>query len=270
VAEQCTALNDISAAAKAYVRRWFPDRAPLLVQLSARLDQTYCRDVAEYYDRAPRFAPDARLKQLYDLLKQENLKQYRAVLDADIKVVPWTKKGQPYYGFGHLVKQVCATRKLYVYLTRIGHGPARSIGYHPLRTQAGISASGIELCHNDVFRVVHDVFGHILFGKSFGLRGEFEAAYGHLGMYPEDLLPVLFTEQIGQICWFFCGPHLADRAGRLRSPGDPAYLSPAERPYPEQKVFLFPQRFVDEFAASFVRSRDDDLTAVEQRGVHEI
>ena len=103
MAEQPAALNGISVAAEAYVRRWFPDRAPLLVRLSTRLDETYCLEVAEYYDRAPRFAYDARLEQLYDLLKAENLKQYRAVLDAGVKVVPWTGEGQPYQGLGHLV-----------------------------------------------------------------------------------------------------------------------------------------------------------------------
>ena len=253
--QRSTALKNISATAEAYVRRWFPHRPPGHVKSSTKLDETYCREVAAYYDRAPRFAYDARLRRLYDLLKHENLKQYRAALDADIKVVPWTGEGQPYHGFTQMIEHVCATKMLYVYLTSHGHGPTHGVGYHPMRTPAGISAFGVELCHNDVFRVVHDIFGHLLTGKNFGVHGEFEATYGHLSMYPKCLLPVLFAEQIGQICWFFYGPHLTDCAGRLRRRHDPGYLPPAERPYPKQKVFLFPQRFIDEFSAMFEEQR---------------
>jgi hypothetical protein len=244
-------VNGVAAEADAYVRRWFPQRAPRRARLRTRLGETYCREVAEYNERAPKVAPDARLDQLYDLLKRENLQQYRAVCNADIEVVPWAGEGQPYRGYRDLIEQVRTTGRLYVYLTSTGFGPVPGTGYHPMLAPAGISACGVEFCHNDVFRIVHDVFGHILLGNSFGIRDEFAATYGHLGMYSEDVLPVLFTEHIGQICWFCYGPHLADHAGRLRRSGDPAYLPPAKRPYPEQKVFLFPQRFVDEFVASF-------------------
>jgi hypothetical protein len=248
---QPVTVSRVAAAADTYVRRWFPRRCPARPRLRTRLGETYYREVAEYYERAPGLVRDSRLAQLYDLLKQENLKQYRAVLDAAIEVVPWLGEGPPYRSHRHLIEHVCATGTLYVYLTRTGFGPAPGTGDHPMQAPAGISARGVELCHNDVFRVVHDAFGHVLLGNSFDIRDEFAATYAHLGMYPEEVLPVLFTEQIGQICWFFCGPHLADRTGRLRKPGDPAYLPPPKRPYPEQKVFLFPQRFVDEFVKSF-------------------
>jgi hypothetical protein len=48
---------------------------------------------------------------------------------------------------------------------------------------------------------------------------------------------VLFTEQFAQICWFYFGPHVRHEDGRLRRPGDPGYVPPRLRPYPEQKVF---------------------------------
>jgi hypothetical protein len=102
-----------------------------------------------------------------------------------------------------------------------------------------------------VLRVVHDVFGHVVLGNSFGPRGEFLATYGHPHLCSPDVLPVLFTEQVGQICWFYYGPHLLDGSGRLPAPGEPGYLPPAQRPYPVQKVFTFPRRFLDRFTASF-------------------
>jgi hypothetical protein len=248
---------DLLTVAQEYVdRRSAASRAPAasisrLADLVVALDEDYCRDVAEYFDRAPRLAYDARLARLYDRMKWENLLQYGVILDAGIEIEPWLGPGQPYRGSEELVRRVRETGTLYVYLTRDGHGPPGSTGYHPLRGPSGVTARGVELAYNDVFRVVHDVFGHVMFGYAFGPRGEFKATYCHMHMYSEEIHPILFTEQIGQICWFFFGPHLLDRAGNLPRPGDPGYVPPAQRPYAEQKVFPFDHRYLDPFTRMF-------------------
>jgi hypothetical protein len=45
-------------------------------------------------------------------------------------------------------------------------------------------------------------------------------------------------------------------AGKLTRPGHPGYIPPTERPYPPQKVFLFPDEFLNQFKASFRGSLD--------------
>jgi hypothetical protein len=215
------------------------------------MDERYCRRVAAYYDRAPRMAYDAGLRRRYDRLKLQNLRQYEAIVGAGVEIEPWLGAGQPYRDSRELCERVRATRRLRVYLTRSGHGPSPAAGYHPMREPSGVSAGGVELCHNDVFRVVHDVFGHVMFGNGFGPRGEFLAAFCHMHMYSADVHPVLFTEQVAQICWFFHGPHLLDRTGALPRRGDPGYVPPPRRPYPEQKAFMFPERFLDAFTEMF-------------------
>ncbi|BCB88537.1 hypothetical protein Psuf_058500 [Phytohabitans suffuscus] len=57
-----------------------------------------------------------------------------------------------------------------------------------------------------------------------------------MGMYSQDVHPVLFTEQVAQICWYYFGPHLASGGGRR---------------YPEQKVFEFPAPFLERFKGMF-------------------
>jgi hypothetical protein len=89
-------------------------------------------------------------------------------------------------------------------------------------------------------------------GSSMGPAGEFRAARCHMAMYSAPAHPVLFTEQISQICWFFYGPHLADPSGRLPRRGEPGWIPPRRRPYPEQKVFACPPGYVDRFKASFL------------------
>jgi len=104
---------------------------------------------------------------------------------------------------------------------------------------------GVQLCHNDVFRAAHDIFGHVVPGNSFSADGEFKASFCHMWLYSEDVHPVLFTEQIAQICWYFFGPHRA-AGGRPR--------------YPKQKVFEFPRHYLDTFKNLFVIGGTEEPT----------
>lgn len=244
----------LASVADSYLRRWFPQRpalATFTTGLSVRLDQSYCRAVAAHYDHAPKLAMDASLHQCYERFTQENMRQYRALLDAGLRVVPWLRTGRPYHCSADLIEKVRTTGTLYLQLTRDAHGPAPDPGFHPLREPAGVTSGGVQLCHNDILRVVHDIFGHVLLDNSFGPRAELLATYSHLHLYTPELLPVLFTEQVGQICWFYFGPHLLSRDGRLPARSDPEYLPLARRPYPVQKVFAFPRPFLAQFLASF-------------------
>jgi hypothetical protein len=232
---------ELASIARSYVDRLFPGgRRRAEPELGAadtvlHWNEDFCRRVAAYYQRSPRLVFDARLSRLYDRFKWETMQQYRAIVDAGIRVAPWPHPGQPYRGSAHLREAVRATRTVYVYLTREGHGAEGSPReYHPLRESSGVTVDGVTLAHNDVFRAVHDIFGHVMYGNTFSAKGEFKATFCHMRMYSDDVHPVLFTEQVAQICWYYFGPHL-DRGGPRR--------------YPDQKVFEFPRHFLDEFRA---------------------
>lgn len=261
---QRTTETGLPAAARDYVSRWlgraWADGDPIarLAGVAVRPDEEYCRAAAACYDEAPLLAYDAQLGRRYERFKLQNLRQYETIIDAGLEIAPWQGGDQPYEDSQQLCESVRETGRLYVYLTRSGHGPSPATGFHPLREPAGISAGGVEFCHNDVFRAVHDIFGHVMFGNGFGPKGEFLAAFCHLHMYSPDVHPVLFTEHVGQICWFFYGPHLMDANGALPRKGDPAYVPAARRPYPEQKVFPFPERLLDGFTRMFQLERSSD------------
>lgn len=227
---------ELADLAQAYVdRHWPSGRRRIASPATFTLDwnEDYCRRVAAYFEQAPRLAYGTSLARRYDRFKRENLQQYQVVIDAGVVVRPWLAAGQPYRGSAELRASVRTTGELYVYLTSSGHGPGPVDGFHPMLEPSGIVADGTELSHNDVFRVVHDAFGHVMSGRGFSARGEFGAAFCHMGMYSEDVHPVLFTEQIAQICWFFFGPRSA------------------ERRYPPQKVFEFPGHYLAEFRNMF-------------------
>jgi hypothetical protein len=234
-------VAELTAVAQEYVDRWSPRTGARPIESLADVrpswDEDYCRRVAESFDRAPRLALDAGLRRRYDRFKRENLQQYQAVRAAGITVRPWLAEGQPYRGSAELIESVRSAGVLYVYLTHVGHGPGGDRGFHPLREPSGVVVEGVELTHNDVFRAMHDLFGHVMFGHSFSARGEFKASYCHMRMYSPEVHTVLFTEQIAQICWYFYGPHLGRGAGRR---------------YPEQKVVQFPSRLIDQFTDLFL------------------
>jgi hypothetical protein len=208
-----------------------------LADLSVRVDEQFCRTVAERYQHAPRLAYDAALRECYDQAKQECLRQYQEVLAAGITVQPWSGPGPPYRDSAELLRSVRQRRTIRVQLTRDEHGPPGQDGFHPLREPSGITVAGVPLLYNDLLRTVHDLFGHVMFAAGFGAAGEFKAAYCHLALHSGAARAVLFNEQVAQICWFYFGPHLRDATGRRYRPGEPGYLAPRARPYPEQKVF---------------------------------
>ncbi|SBT42997.1 hypothetical protein [Micromonospora auratinigra] len=248
-------VRRLAAVAARYLadRPWLPDPGAPVPDL-ADPPAPACEDlgvrIAAAYDRATG-PPDRATLAGYRRFAAENLAQYHAAVRAGIRVVPWQGPGQPYADSADLRERVGRTGTLAVYLTRDGHGPGPATDPHPLREPSPVTVNGVVFRHNDVFRAVHDLFGHVLLGAGFGPRGEFRATWCHLRMYPPEVHPVLFTEQIGQICWFFYGPHLLRPDGRPRRPDDPGYLPARHRPYPEQKVTRLDQRLFEEFRTLF-------------------
>ncbi|GAA4072052.1 crotonobetainyl-CoA--carnitine CoA-transferase [Actinomadura miaoliensis] len=217
------------------------------------LDEELCRRMADHHHAAPALQDDAGLRAQYRELKRRTAELYRSITtEAGITVRPWTSPGQPYRDSRDLRRRVRSSGVLWVYPTRAGHGPSCATDRrHPMREPSGVQVDGVELCHNDLFRAVHDVFGHLMFGHGFGPAGEFRAAFCQMALYPPDVHPVLFTEQVGQVAWFFYGPHLRLRDGRLPRRGEPGYVPPHHRPYPQQKVFRFAEEFVEAFPRMF-------------------
>jgi hypothetical protein len=255
---------DLIRAARQYLAQW-PDGGTdpafalaRMARVSARPDVAFCREVADYFERQPARVWSEELAEQYARFQAEGLRQYETLVASGIRVEPWQGPGAPYQGSRHLVESVLRTGVLFVLLTSDHHGPGTTSPAppdgqwaHPMRAPSGVRASGVELCHNDIFRAVHDAFGHAMFGHSMGLIGEFRATYCHLEMYSAPAHPVLFIEQVSQICWYFSGPHLRTPTGTLPARGEPGWVPPAERPYPEQKVFPCPPELLARFRATF-------------------
>jgi hypothetical protein len=226
-----------------------PIRIGELVRRRDVPDEGFRRRVADAFDVAPRRRPTTAVLAGYARLKTANLRLLRRAAEAGLRIRPWRGAGQPYTGSAEMIGELARTRTLYFFPTESGHGPESADPDHPMCAPSEVRVDGFRLLHNDVFRAVHDIFGHAMAGAGMGPVGELRAARCHMALYPSAAHPVFFTEQVAQVCWFFYGPHLRDTAGHLPRPQEPGWLAPPARPYPPQKVFPCPPGLLHEFRA---------------------
>lgn len=87
---------------------------------------------------------------------------------------------------------------------------------HPMAQPTEISIGGKTLCANDVFRGVHDVFGHYIPDADFSPQGEFRAWVAHDSTLEYASWLALFCETRGQNADtnFLDGAYLIPRANR--------------------------------------------------------
>lgn len=79
---------------------------------------------------------------------------------------------------------------------------------------------------NDIFRAVHEFFGHAASGSTFRASGEEAAWVSHSSMFSPEARRVMTTETRGQNSFY-------------------NYFDPAKKEFAEQKAALFPQEFVE-------------------------
>ena len=152
-----------------------------------------------------------------------------------IKFEPWTQPGQPYKNSAEMVADVRNNHHLYFFrggedIDAIDHPMA------PVDPETGFSG-------RDMFRAVHDLFGHAMEGYQFGPRGEENAWNAHTQMFSPEAVPALTALTKGQNSWVNYGPHMRDAENKLLLPGQPGYIELKDRPYPPQKVGILPEHF---------------------------
>lgn len=178
----------------------------------------------------------------YEQYIREITEQYElAVTELGLRVEPWPHASEPYRDSRHMIDDVRRNGHLYFLATHARWGEVGTCHTdHPMLTPTGIVVDGVELLANDLFRVVHDVFGHAKEGHQFGPAGEEKAWLEHYTMFSPLARPALTAETRGQTCWMYFGPHLRDLAGALIGKGAPGWVPVPQRPFAEQKAGLLP------------------------------
>ena len=206
------------------------------------------RRVADYYEAAKSNPKDEEVQKSYAALAEETVRQFHAIENAGYKIEPFTGKGEPYKSSADMVKDVRENKHLWYLPT----AEAGALGKeNPMMADSGIEINGEPLPVNDVFRAVHDFFGHAKEGYQFGPRGEFNAWKSHSEMYSPDAQGALAAETLAQNFWVNYGKHLRDTEGKIPAKGEPGYVPAPERPFAEQKNIVIPEDLLKEARGQF-------------------
>jgi hypothetical protein len=220
--------------------------------LSVKVDPEFASRLADAYESAQHNPGSPGVEASYSAMKRETLAQFDFLAERGVKMEPWTGEGEPYKNSGAMRQDVRDNQHLWFLPTESTGLPAD----HPLAAAAGRTVNGRQLVYNDVFRAVHDYFGHAAEGNKFGPHGEEVAWQLHARMYSEDALPAMTTETRGQNSWVNYNKSIREQlvAGKR--------IPLAERPFAEQKAAIL--------SPEFYNLRPTEEARLGMTGVHDL
>jgi hypothetical protein len=201
-----------------------------------KLDVERARAIGQAYDDMPLFSNDPLAHASYDAMINETRAQYQAIKNAGLKITPVNDANYPYGANPRaVVKDVADNNHMAFFKTDEGFGTGND-ARHPLLGRSGERIGDHELLNNDLFRIVHDYFGHVKNGYGFRAAGEDNAWRAHAAMYSPEARPAMTTETRGQNSWLNYGPY-----------GDfNRTANAADTIYAPQKVGLLPYWVMDD------------------------
>ena len=206
------------------------------------VDVERARRIADAFENMAHDPNDPRVKAAYDALVRETMAQWEAVKATGL-VVEFITGADPYGNPRNAILDVVQNNHLWVYPTDAGFGGTESadvdISGNPLLAVVpGERIAGQPVRVNDLFRIVHDYFGHIKEGVGFRAGGEENAWRSHWAMFSPLARAALTTETRGQNSWVNFGPFA--EFNKTAGPG--------ETQYAPQKVGLLPDWAVNDGA----------------------
>jgi hypothetical protein len=206
--------------------------APLDVERATRL--------ANAFEKMKHTPTDKKTQKAYKALAKETQDQYEALLKAGYKF-DFIRGADPYGNPRNAINDVIANKRMSVFPTDQGFGgpsaAAVDISGNPLMARSDLRiANDPNTTYNDLFRAVHDVFGHAKHGVGFRARGEENAFQAHARMYSPEALPAAASETRGQNSWVNFGPY-----GKQNQTA-----SPSATEYAAQKTGLLPRWVYEE------------------------
>lgn len=201
------------------------------------LDRDRAASIANWYDQVPDGAGTPEVMNAYKALADETLGQYDALANRGI-AFEFMKKGpdgqiiDPYAASPSLGYKDLADRgRLEIFPTEAGYGTLNATTQNPLLAYSGRNFGDQPATFNDLFRAVHDAYGHFGYGNSFfRAPGEERAWNLHSMMFSPQAKGAMTAETRGQNSWVNAGPY-----GRQN-----AAASGADTVYADQKAVNAP------------------------------
>ena len=202
VAERYAARNGIDLRRQSEFVEVDPDRA-------ARIAQAY-----DEMEHAPQ---DPAVQEAYANLIAQTIEQYRALTEAGYVFTFFDGETDPYDGNPwNAMRDLRANKRMAVYGTYDGYGTEGltqgAVDDNPMLMDTGLvwpDQNGIDrpVTANDLFRAVHDAFGHGIEGAGFRARGEENAWQAHVRLFTGSAVAAITSETRGQNSWLNYGPY---------------------------------------------------------------
>lgn len=184
----------------------------------AEVNEKLAERIAQAYDEMQHDPQNPVVAEAYQNLIQQTIAQYQALTKAGYRFWLHDSKTDPYEGKpARAMRDLRNNKSMAVFATESGFGSNATdidVKDNPLLDDTGIrwpfgSPDGPlkRVLANDLFRAVHDAFGHGLEGAGFRARGEENAWQAHVSLYTGSAIPAITTETRGQNSWLNFGPH---------------------------------------------------------------
>src|SRR5262249_26502601 len=132
-----------------------------------KVDSARAGRLADEFERMKHDPDDPAVRASYEALAKEVLAQWQVVKDTGLKI-DWIKSGEPdpyATSLRMAALDVTQNNHLWVFPTDLGFGSGTegaeaAKNNNPMLQPTGETVNGHKLLVNDVFRIVHDYFGH--------------------------------------------------------------------------------------------------------------
>ena len=252
--------------AKSYMKSIGKEYSP--VEKITKLDEGLSKRISDAYDKMKDNPTDPEVKAAYEAMAKETLDQYDAITAKGYKLE--INNNEPYSSSEDMINDLRDNNRMKIFSTESGFGEEPITEKQReenilLKDSGRKDANGETLLVNDVFRFVHDFFGHAKLGNSFGPIGEENAWRVHSEMYSPEAKKAMTSETRGQNSFVnFSGVNDAafkkrEKARQLRKEGKIDQANQLvgevydEMKFADQKIGLLPSFAVEEGAPSKIK-----------------
>ena len=250
-------LKAVTEIADRYYERVFGEKRPRF-NGTRGLDEARAKKIADAFIKMKHEPNNPKVRKAYKAMADETIEQYKALLDAGYFVE--INNEEPYGNSQEMIDDLRDNKRMKIFSTESGFGdnPITDAqrNENPLLARTEFKdVNGQPLLVNDLFRAVHDFFGHAELGNSFGPKGEENAWNVHVRMYSPLAAKAMTTETRGQNSFVnFSGineaiTEMRDEARKLREQGKEEEAQAIvqkiydEFKFADQKIGLLPDKF---------------------------
>jgi hypothetical protein len=183
----------------------------------AAVDPERAARIADAYEAMPHAPNDPQVRAAYADLIRQTRAQYDALIGAGYRFTFFDGASDPYQGNPwNAMRELRKRHSMAVYGTYDGYGTEgvtdEAIASNPMLADTGLQwrdqAGDLKpVLANDLFRAVHDAFGHGLEGAGFRAQGEENAWQAHVRLFTGPAVGAITSETRGQNSWLNYGPN---------------------------------------------------------------